>query len=90
MDPSRIAEVALSKKIVDQAAVNAMTDDEKILLIFRPGFSTAETVTDVSGRGMGMDIVKDKIEQLGGTVSIETVIGKGTTFVLRYPVSKKA
>lgn len=57
------------------------------MLIFKPGFSTAEKVTDVSGRGVGMDVVKRNIEGLGGTVSIKTVTGKGTTFTLKLPLT---
>ncbi len=64
-----------------------LTDDQIWLLIFRPGFSTAEKITDVSGRGVGMDVVKRNIETLGGTVSIKTVRGKGTTFVLKLPLT---
>ena len=64
-----------------------LTDDQIWPLIFRPGFSTAETVTDVSGRGVGMDVVKRNLEALGGTVSIKTVPGKGTTFTLKLPLT---
>ena len=62
-------------------------DDQIWLLIFKPGFSTAEKVTDVSGRGVGMDVVKRNIEALGGTVSIKTALGKGTTFTLKLPLT---
>ena len=64
-----------------------LNDDQIWPLIFRPGFSTAEKVTDVSGRGVGMDVVKRNIESLGGTVSIKTVMGKGTTFTLKLPLT---
>lgn len=64
-----------------------LTDDQIWPLIFRPGFSTAEKITDVSGRGVGMDVVKRNIESLGGTVSIKTTEGKGTTFVLKLPLT---
>ena len=64
-----------------------LSDDQIWPLIFRPGFSTAEKVTDVSGRGVGMDVVKRNIEALGGTVSIKTVTGKGTTFTLKLPLT---
>ncbi len=64
-----------------------LNDDQVWPLIFRPGFSTAEKVTDVSGRGVGMDVVKRNIESLGGTVSIKTVMGKGTTFTLKLPLT---
>lgn len=63
------------------------TDDQIWPLIFKPGFSTAEKITDVSGRGVGMDVVKRNIESLGGTVSIKTVQGKGTKFILKLPLT---
>jgi two-component system chemotaxis sensor kinase CheA len=64
-----------------------LTDDQIWPLIFKPGFSTAEKVTDVSGRGVGMDVVKRNIEALGGTVSIKTAPGKGTIFTLKLPLT---
>ena len=64
-----------------------LPDDQIWALVFRPGFSTAEKVTDVSGRGVGMDVVKRNIESLGGTVSIKTAAGKGTTFTLKLPLT---
>lgn len=64
-----------------------LSDDQIWPLIFRPGFSTAEKVTDVSGRGVGMDVVKRNIEGLGGTVSIKTMPGHGTIFTLKLPLT---
>ena len=64
-----------------------LSDEQIWSLIFKPGFSTAEKVTDVSGRGVGMDVVKRNIEGLGGTVSIKTALGKGTTFTLKLPLT---
>jgi len=64
-----------------------LPDDQTWALIFQPGFSTADKVTDVSGRGVGMDVVKRNIEALGGTVSIKTALGKGTTFTLKLPLT---
>ena len=64
-----------------------IADDQIWPLIFKPGFSTAEKVTDVSGRGVGMDVVKRNIEGLGGTVNIKTALGKGTVFTLRLPLT---
>ena len=63
------------------------TDDQIWPLIFKPGFSTAEKITDISGRGVGMDVVKRNIENLGGTVSIKTAAGKGTVFTLKLPLT---
>ena len=69
-------------------AENEKLSDEQIwFLIFKPGFSTAEQVTDVSGRGVGMDVVKRNIDGLGGTVSIKTALGKGTIFTLKLPLT---
>lgn len=64
-----------------------LSDEQINGLIFRPGFSTADKITDVSGRGVGMDVVKKNIEALGGTVSIKTALGKGTTFTLKLPLT---
>ena len=64
-----------------------LTDEQIWPLIFKPGFSTAEKITDVSGRGVGMDVVKRNIEGLGGTVTIKTELGKGTTFTLKLPLT---
>jgi two-component system chemotaxis sensor kinase CheA len=64
-----------------------MNDDEAVRLIFRPGFSTATTITDVSGRGVGLDIVQNNIEKLGGSVTVYSEPGIGTRFVLRLPLT---
>ncbi|MBH0198462.1 MAG: chemotaxis protein CheA [Nitrospira sp.] len=64
-----------------------LSDDQIWALIFKPGFSTAEKVTDISGRGVGMDVVKRNIESLGGTISIKTATGQGTTFTLKLPLT---
>jgi two-component system chemotaxis sensor kinase CheA len=64
-----------------------LSDDQIWALIFKPGFSTADKVTDISGRGVGMDVVKRNIESLGGTVSIKTTTGQGTTFTLKLPLT---
>lgn len=64
-----------------------LSDDQIWLLIFKPGFSTAEKITDISGRGVGMDVVKRNIETLGGTVTIKTVEGRGTVFTLKLPLT---
>ncbi|MEI2724730.1 MAG: ATP-binding protein [Verrucomicrobiota bacterium] len=64
-----------------------LTDKEIYDLIFAPGFSTAEQVTDISGRGVGMDVVRRNIEKLRGKVDIDTVTGKGTTFTIYLPLT---
>lgn len=69
----------------DQAA--AMSDKEFIDLLFRPSFSTAEKITDVSGRGVGLDVVKTKIEGLGGSIECKTELGEGSSFIIRLPLT---
>ena len=64
-----------------------LTDDELFPLIFQPGFSTAKELSEVSGRGVGMDIVRDKVNTLKGTVSVASEAGKGTTFTIRLPMT---
>jgi len=64
-----------------------LSDEQVWLLIFRAGFSTAEKVTEVSGRGVGMDVVRRNIEGLGGTIAIKTEAGQGTTFLLKLPLT---
>lgn len=84
MDPKKILASA-QRKGLDTSQV--LQDQDAINLIFLPGFSTAETVTDVSGRGVGMDAVKTSVESLGGKISINTAVGKGSAFVIRLPLS---
>ena len=64
-----------------------MADQEITALIFRPGFSTADTVTEISGRGVGLDVVAAAVQRLGGTIDVETALGAGTKFTLKLPVS---
>ncbi|HSW93221.1 MAG TPA: response regulator [Gammaproteobacteria bacterium] len=87
MDVRKIETLAIRKNIVSDADLNAMTDSEKLDLIFRPGFSTKEIITDISGRGVGLDIVKSNVENLKGHVTVETIPRKETTFTLRVPLS---
>jgi len=85
IDLARVREVARTKEVVADAALEAMSDDEVQNLIFAPGFSTASAVTDVSGRGVGMDVVRATVERLGGRVSLSSRPGKGTTVKLALP-----
>ena len=87
IDPVRIKKKAIERGLVDEAAVARMTDDQIVDLVFAPGFSTAETVSNVSGRGVGMDAVRRDVEALGGRVEIVNRPGKGTTMRLSLPVS---
>ena len=82
---SRVRGIAVDRGLIAEDAV--LTDDEVDNLIFLPGFSTAETITDVSGRGVGMDVVRRSIQALGGRISISSVPGKGSTFTLSLPLT---
>ncbi|WBV44593.1 chemotaxis protein CheW [Pseudoroseomonas cervicalis] len=78
---------AVERGLATEAAVAAMDDAEVGRFIFRPGFSTAAAVTAVSGRGVGMDVVRSNIERIGGTVDLQTVEGQGTTLIIRIPLT---
>ena len=85
--PGKLKEKAVSKGILTQEQSDAMSDRDAIRLIFHPGFSMAAKVTDVSGRGVGMDVVKTNISKLGGTVDVESTVGKGTLIVITLPLT---
>ncbi|WP_245647857.1 chemotaxis protein CheA [Paenibacillus borealis] len=87
IDAGRIKASALSKGIISEEKAGYLTDQEAIHLIFEPGFSTAAEVSEVSGRGVGMDIVRSQIGRLNGIIDIETVPGKGTVFIIRLPLT---
>lgn len=86
LDRRRILEKAKKEGLVD-ADVETLTDDQLLRVIARPGFSTTEAVTSVSGRGVGLDVAMSKIRALGGTIEVQSEPGRGTTFVLRLPVT---
>ena len=85
IDPARLKEVALTRRLITPAQSSTMSDREAMELIFLAGFSTRTETTELSGRGVGMDVVKRKVEALGGSVSVASRIGLGTTFSLRLP-----
>jgi two-component system chemotaxis sensor kinase CheA len=85
LNRDKILAKAIEQRII--TGKDTLSDDQVWALIFHPGFSTAEKLTDVSGRGVGMDVVKRNIETLGGIVSIKTVTGRGTIFTLRLPLT---
>jgi two-component system chemotaxis sensor kinase CheA len=87
MDSEKIAEAAVVKGFISKEKVTALSDDEKLLLICHPGFSTAKKVTGISGRGVGMDVVKTAIQSMGGSLSILTETGRGSSFILRLPLT---
>lgn len=85
MDAGRLRAKAIEKGLIDPE--RAMDEQECFQLVFLPGFSTAAKVTDVSGRGVGMDVVRRQVEEANGTVHIESVVGQGTTFTIRLPMT---
>jgi two-component system, chemotaxis family, sensor kinase CheA len=87
IDPERVKAKALKHGILSPAEALHLTDSEAIDLVFRPGFSTAEEVTEISGRGVGLDVVRSVLQRLKGTVEIQTRIGEGTTFRLKLPLT---
>jgi len=87
LDPGKIAVAAVKRGLLSQDAIASMSDKEKMDLIFLPGLSTAEKVTDVSGRGVGMDVVKTNLARLGGKIEIESEPGQGTLFRIKLPLT---
>ena len=87
MDPNALRRKAVEKGLFDQEAADRLSDTECFELIFAPGFSTKQEISDVSGRGVGMDVVKTKITQLNGTVSIDSKVGKGTRIDIKVPLT---
>jgi two-component system chemotaxis sensor kinase CheA len=87
VDPARIRARALARGLIDEAAANALSEAGLIDLIFKPGFSTADTVSSVSGRGVGMDAVRSSTAKLGGRVEIDSQLGRGSTIRLVLPIS---
>lgn len=87
IDPNKLKEKAISKNILTKEQAAQMSDREAVRLIFHPGFSLAAKVTEVSGRGVGMDVVKTNIAKLGGIVDIESTVGQGTLIVITLPLT---
>ncbi len=87
MDPNFLRGKAVEKGLMDTDAADRLSDDEAFNLIFAPGFSTKVEITDVSGRGVGMDVVKTKISQLNGTLDIKSVLGQGSRFIIKVPLT---
>ena len=87
IDVEKVRNKAIEKGTITPEQAEAMTDKDIIDLLFRPSFSTAEKISDVSGRGVGLDVVKSKIEALGGDVEVKTKLGEGSTFIVRLPLT---
>ncbi len=87
IDAEKLKAKAIEKGLITTSAAREMSERDAIRLIFHPGFSMAEKVTDVSGRGVGMDVVKTNIQKAGGTVDVETQVGAGTTISIKLPLT---
>lgn len=87
IDADVIRRKAVEKGMISQEEADSLDDADAVRLIFLPGFSTAEQITDVSGRGVGMDVVRSKIETLGGHVDVETKIDEGSVFKIKLPLT---
>ena len=87
MDPARIRAAALSRGVIDQREAEGLSDEETLYLTLRPGFSTAGEVTDVSGRGVGMDVVKKNMERVKGNLTMTSEIGSHTEIALQLPLT---
>ena len=87
IDPARIVAKAIKKGLVGEQETADWTEQEKIGLIFLPGFSTAEQVSDMSGRGVGMDVVKTTVDALGGSILVSSVVGVGSRFTIKLPLT---
>ncbi len=87
LDINKIKEKAFEKGLITREKVDKISDQEAIHFIFYPGFSTSQSVSDLSGRGVGLDVVKNNIEKINGTIEIKTQLGKGTKFILKLPLT---
>ncbi len=86
IDTEKLVEKSMQKGIIKADDVLKMSEKDKLMLMFHAGISTSDKITDTSGRGIGMNVVKEKVENLGGKLEINTVLGKGTTFTILLPV----
>ncbi len=87
IDPDRLKQKAIEKDLITESEAADMTDTEAFDLIFRPGFSTARGVSQVSGRGVGMDVVKTNLRRLNGSIETESALGDGTRFIMKLPLT---
>jgi two-component system chemotaxis sensor kinase CheA len=87
MSPEKLRAKALEKGVITDEEANTMDERQSLHLVFLPGFSTKDVASDVSGRGVGMDVVKTNIQKLNGDIEIKSVVGKGTTFIISLPLT---
>ncbi len=87
MDPNKLRDIAVERGLMDREAANRLEDKECYNLIFAPGFSTKKEISDISGRGVGMDVVKTSITQLNGSIEIDSQLGRGTRIDIKVPLT---
>ncbi|MEY8303172.1 chemotaxis protein CheW [Anaerosalibacter bizertensis] len=87
IDHEKVKKKAIEKEIITEQDAEILTKEESVELLFKAGFSTSDIVSDVSGRGVGLDVVKSKIESINGSIEVETSQGKGTRFIIRIPLT---
>jgi two-component system chemotaxis sensor kinase CheA len=87
IDIAKVRKKAIEKGVIKQSEVDLLDEKASVELLFKPGFSTADQISDISGRGVGLDVVKTKIESLNGVVEVETTGGKGSKFTIRLPLT---
>jgi two-component system chemotaxis sensor kinase CheA len=87
IDPVRVRQVALERRLIAAEEAAGLSDEEAVYLILRPGFSTREFITDISGRGVGMDVVKTNLDQVKGNLVIHSTVGQGTEMLLHFPLT---
>jgi two-component system chemotaxis sensor kinase CheA len=87
IDPARVRRKAYEQGVITEEELESLSDEEALDLVFRPGFSTADQISDLSGRGVGMDAVRASVDKLGGSVTMTSTLGEGTRVILRLPLS---
>ena len=87
LDHEKIGQKAIEKNLIDEDTLDKLSPNQILSLIMKPGFSTAEQVTSISGRGVGMDVVRSNIEKIGGSIDLESEINQGTTFTIKIPLT---
>ena len=87
LDAQKIGQKAIEKGLLDESRLDQLSDKQILQNIFKPGFSTAQQVTNVSGRGVGMDVVRTNIEKIGGTIDMDSTLGKGMSFKIQIPLT---
>jgi two-component system chemotaxis sensor kinase CheA len=87
LNTERIKALAIAKGLAPKSEIEKMSDAQIHRFIFTPGFSTAEKITSISGRGVGMDVVRANIDQIGGTIDVKSIVGQGTSFIIKIPLT---